>query len=255
MPGGVYRVSLPRTDLKVTLDGVELKPALALGSWLAFRPMGSEVHVMGDLVLTQDEINPVLKRLEAGGIEITALHNHLINEQPRVMYMHVQGHGDAVLLAKALREALALSGTPAPGPGTLPAAVSDLDTAQLDEVLGQRGKSNGGVYQFSVPRAERIRHHGDLVPNSMGLGSAMNFQATKPGEAAITGDLVLIAAEVNPVVRALRQNGIMVAALHSHMLDEEPRLFFLHFWATGNAVRLARGLQQALALTNSEKGK
>ena len=253
-PDGVYRVGLPRSDLKVTLDGVQIRPALALGSWLAFEPAGDGAMVMGDLVLTQDEVNPVMKSLAEGGIEITALHNHLLRSSPATMYMHVEGHGDPVKLATTLHTALALSGTPFATPtasGSPPTI--DLDTAKLDEVIGQKGKANGGVYQFTVPRAEAISDDGMAVPRSMGTGIAINFQPTGGGKAAITGDFVLIASEVNPVLLALREHGIEVTALHNHMLNDEPRLFFMHFWANADAQALARGLRAALDQMNVKK--
>jgi hypothetical protein len=260
MPGGVYRVGLPRTDLEVTLDGVAIKPALALGSWLAFKPMGNEVMVMGDLVLTQEEINPVLTRLEQGGVEITALHNHLLRASPATMYLHVHGHGDPSKLATTLREALGASKTPF---GAETAAISpqaatqatttasteqklDLDTAAIDQALGRKGKINGGVYQVSVPRAEAVKDSGMEVPEAMGSAIAINFQPTGSGKAAITGDFVLTADEVNPVIKALQTNGIEVTALHNHMLADEPRLFFMHFWANDDAQKLAKGLRSAL---------
>ncbi len=253
-PDGVYRVGLPRSDLKVTLDGVEIRPALALGSWLAFEPAGDGAMVMGDLVLTQDEVNPVMKSLAEGGIEITALHNHLLRSSPATMYMHVEGHGDPVKLATTLHAALALSGTPfatAAAPGA-PQTI-DLDTAKLDEVIGQKGKVNGGVYQFTVPRAEPVSDAGMAVPRSMGTGIAINFQPTEGGKAAITGDFVLTASEVNPVLLALREHGIEVTALHNHMLNDEPRLFFMHFWANADAQTLAKGLRVALDQMNIKK--
>jgi hypothetical protein len=254
MPGGVYRVGLPRTDLHVTLDGVGLKPTLALGSWLAFRPEGNTAMVMGDLVLTETEIAPVMAKLTEGGIAITALHNHLLRAQPPTFYMHVLGHGDLVTLAAALHDGLALSQTPlvnAPPPaaGSAPPQI-DLDTAMLDQILGAKGQIAGGVYQASIRRAETVRDDGMEVPVAMGSAEAINFQPTGNGKAAITGDFVLTAAEVNPVLRALRQNGIEVTALHNHMLDDEPRLFFMHFWANDNAQKLAQGLRAALDKVN-----
>jgi hypothetical protein len=260
VPGGVYRVGLPRTDLEVTLDGVAIKPALALGSWLAFKPMGNEVMVMGDLVLTQEEINPVLTRLEQGGVEITALHNHLMRSAPATMYMHVQGHGDPTKLATTLREALGASKTPfgaetaaiSPQAATQAATTAsteqkiDLDTAAIDQALRRKGKVNGGVYQVSVPRAEAVKDSGMEVPEAMGSAIAINFQPTGSGKAAITGDFVLTADEVNPVIKALQANGIEVTALHNHMLADEPRLFFMHFWANDDVGKLAKGLRAAL---------
>src|SRR5215208_8541115 len=232
----------------------------ALGAWLAFKPVGNEVMVMGDLVLTQDEINPVLTRLEQGGVEITTLHNHLLRSSPATMYMHGHGHGEPSKLATTLREALNASKTPfgAETAGISPQAAAqatttasteqklDLDTAALDQALGRKGKVNGGVYQVSVPRAEAIKDSGMEVPEATGSGIAINFQPTGAGKAAITGDFVLTADEVNPVLRVLRANGIEVTALHNHMLDDEPRLFFMHFWANDDTEKLAKGLGAAL---------
>lgn len=244
--GDVYRVGLPRSDLHVTLDGVAIKPALALGSWVAFRDMGGETMVMGDLVLTQTEVAPVMTALSQNGVQITALHNHLLRSTPATMYMHIDGHGDAVKLATAIHEALAKSGTPMGASPPAPAAKLDLDTAMLDQTLGAKGAVNGGVYQFSIPRGDAPKAHGMAIPPAMGSAIAINFQPTGAGKAATTGDFVLTADEVNPVIAALRTNGIEVTALHNHMLDDEPRLFFMHFWANDDAGKLAKGLRAAL---------
>ena len=257
MPGGVYRVGLARTDLKVTLDGVEIKPTLALGSWLAFTKMGKQGMVMGDLVLLATEVNPVMKKLEENGIEITALHNHLLRNEPFTMYMHVLGHGDPVSLATTLRTALGESKTPlqnaAPTASASTPPPLDLDTAAIDQALGRKGNVNGGVYQVNIPRAERIKDGGMDVPEAMGSAIAINFQPTGGGKAAITGDFVLIGKEVNPVLKALRDNDIEVTALHNHMLDDQPRLFFMHFWANDDLNKLANGLKAALAKVNRAK--
>jgi uncharacterized protein DUF1259 len=248
MPGGVYRVGLARSDIKATLDGVELKPAFALGSWLAFTNAGNHGAVMGDLVLLPAEVNPVMKKLEAGGIEITALHNHLLRNEPFTMYMHVMGHGDPAKLAATLRDALQESKTPlSDSPAAAPPATLDLDTAAIDKALGQKGKANGGVYQLSIPRAEKVRDGGMEVPDAMGSAIAINFQPTGNGKSAITGDFVLTAKEVNPVLKDLRENGIEVTAVHNHMLDDQPRLFFVHFWANDETSKLLPGLHKALS--------
>src|SRR5437762_12729718 len=255
-PGGIYRVGLPRTDLKVTLDGVELKAGYALDSWLAFETMGDQGMVMGDLVLTMDEVAPVMTKLAAGAIEVTALHNHLLRNQPFTMYMHVQGNGDPVKLAAVLHTALAETKTPLSASPAAPAAAPppiDLDTAALDQTLGAKGTNNGGVYQFSIPRAELIKDGNMDVPPPMGSANAINFQPTGGGKAAITGDFVLIAKEVNPVLRALRNHGIEVTAIHNHMLDDQPHLYFMHFWANDGAKKLAEGLKAALAQINIVK--
>jgi hypothetical protein len=255
--GDVYRIGIPRSDLNVMVGEVKIKPALALGGWVAFKSHGNETMVMGDLVLTDDEVGPVMMKLQREGIEQTAVHNHLLNESPHVVYMHISGHGDAVKLAGSIRAALALSKTPfnpqAPtSPAPSPPAL-DIDTAQIDKILGYSGKINGGVYQFTVPRAEKIVDGGMEVPASMGTATAINFQPTGGGKAAITGDFVLLASEVNPVIRTLRENGILVTALHSHMLNEDPRLFFMHFWANDEAAQLAHGLRAALHKMNVAK--
>jgi Domain of Unknown Function (DUF1259) len=255
MPSGVYRVGLPRSDLKVELDGVEFKPALALGSWLAFQKIGNDAMVMGDLVLTAEEVSPVMNKLVEGGIDITALHNHLLRSSPTTLYMHVRGHGDPVKLATTLHTALAESKTPFQGASAQPAAAQiDLDTAAIDQVIGAKGMINGGVYQFNIPRADAITDDGIPVPVSMGSAIAVNFQPTGGGKAAVTGDFVLAAKEVNPVLKELLGHGIEMTALHSHMLDEQPRLFFMHFWANDDAQKLAKGLRAALDKVDIKKG-
>ena len=256
LPGGVIKFAFPRSDLSVSIGGVTLKPALALGGWVAFKAMGKgRAMAMGDLVLTEDEVNPVMQALQAGGVEQTALHNHLLGESPHVMYMHILARGDAAGIARTVHDALATTRTPL-GTPALPAAPSaaDLDTSGIARALGVRGALNGVVYQVSVPRTGKIREMGTEIPPSMGVATAINFQPTGGGKAAITGDFVLLASEVNPVIRALRGHGIRITALHSHMIDESPRLFFMHFWANDDAVTLARGLRTALDRTNSKRG-
>src|SRR5712664_2689155 len=254
-PGGVYKFALPRKDMKVVKDGVTLAPGLALGSWLAFRKMGNEAMVMGDLVLSEEEIEPVMLKLQQEGIEQSSIHNHLLGESPRVIYMHIEGHGDPVVLARSLAAAIALTKTPAPATAT-PAATQqpiDLNTGQVEQALGYSGKVNGGILQFSVPRAEKITEGEMEIPSAMGVATAINFQPTGQGKAAISGDFVLLASEVNPVIRALRTHGIDVTAMHNHMLNDQPHLYFMHFWANDDAVKLAQGLRAALDETNSQK--
>ncbi|MEP7246998.1 MAG: DUF1259 domain-containing protein [Gammaproteobacteria bacterium] len=253
-PGGVYKFGLPRSDLKITVDGVAIKPTFALGSWVAFQPTGSEAMVMGDLVLLDTEISPVMKRLIDDGMEITAIHNHLLRTSVPVFYMHIGGHGDPVKLAQTLHAALALSKTPLSPPAATPPPPVDLDTAVIEKTLGFKGTANGGVYQFSVPRAEAITEGGMAIPPSMGTAIAINFQPTGAGKAAITGDFVLLGSEVNPILRTLRQRGIEVTALHSHMIDDSPHFFFMHFWANDDAQKLAQGVRAALDLANVKRG-
>jgi len=251
-PDGTHKYSLPRGDMNVTVNGVQVKPGLALGSWVAFKHSGKVDIVMGDLVLAEDEVGPVMEELQSGGIEITALHNHLIGESPRVMYMHIHGMGTAASMGKVIHMAIAKTKTPEPKPPAQPGDLG-IDTKQIDQILGHAGKNNGGIYQVAVPRAEHIMEGAMAIPNSMGVATALNFQPTGDGKAAITGDFVLLGKEVNPVIKALTSNGIAVTALHSHMLNDQPHLFFMHFWANDDAVKLAKGLRAALDKTNSAK--
>ncbi len=253
-PDGVLKFSLPRGDMSVTVRGVAVKPGFALGTWIAFADAaGGGAMVMGDLVLAEAEVSPVMRALQDGNVESTALHNHLLGEAPRVMYMHIRAHGDPAAIAKTLHAALALTRTPLGAPAAPAAVALDLDTTAIASALGAKGKANGAVYQVAVARSETITDGGQPVPPSMGIATSINFQSTGGGRAAVTGDFVLRDTEVNAVARALRTNGIEVTAIHSHMLGEDPRLYFMHFWANDNAVTLARGLRAALDKTASKK--
>jgi hypothetical protein len=254
--GDVFRVGMPRTDLSVTVKGVPVKAGFALGSYAAFKQTGADAMVMGDLVLLDQEIPAVMSGLFAGGLEVTAVHNHLNEVSPHVMYMHYGGHGDAVQLAKALRQALSASGTPLGGaaPAAAAAAGPPLDTSAIERALGRSGRDVGaGVFQVTVPRAEAIAEMGQPLLPAMGVVTVLNFQPTGGGRAAITGDFVLLDREVNAVARTLRQRGIDVTAIHNHGLRDTPRLFYMHFWATDDATTLAQGLRAALDQTNSQK--
>jgi Domain of Unknown Function (DUF1259) len=250
------RYGFPRSDLNVTLDGVAIKPGFALGGWVAFAPMGDAAMAMGDLVLTESEINPVMAKLLGEGIEVTAVHNHLLRASPATFYMHIEGHGDAAKLAESIRAGLAVSKTPmqASPPASPPPPV-DLDTAKLDEAIGVKGRANGGVYGFTVPRADQVKDSGMVVPAALGSAIGINFQPTGGGKAAITGDFVALGSEVNPLIASLRQHGIEVTAIHNHMLNDEPRMFFIHFWANDDAQKLASSLSAALGTMNVRKGK
>jgi Domain of Unknown Function (DUF1259) len=252
--GEVHRYGLPRSDLNVSLDGVTLKPGFALGGWVAFDPMGDKSMMMGDLVLTESEINPVMSKLLSEGIEVTALHNHLLRANPPTFYMHVAGSGDPAQLARNVRAALEETKTPfdvkPPAGSTAASEDTYFDATKVDAAIGHKGKANGGVYQFGIPRADAIKMGGMSVPGAMGTAIAINFQATGGGKAAITGDFVALASEVNPLITALRNNGIEVTAIHNHMIDEEPRAFFVHFWANDDALKLANGLGAALKTVN-----
>ena len=254
--GGVFRVGMPRTDLTVTVKGVPVRAGFALGSYAAFRPVGDHAMVMGDLVLLDQEVAAVMSGLFASGLDVTAVHNHLNEMTPHVMYMHYEGHGDAVQLAKGLRQALSATGTPLGGAGSASSTptAGGLDTRQIEQALGRSGRTVAeAVFQVTVARAEAISEMGiELLP-AMGVTTVMNFQPIPDGKSAITGDFVLLDKEVNPVARALRQHGIDVTAIHNHGLMDSPRLFYMHFWGHDDAVKLAQGLKAALAQTNSAK--
>ena len=249
--GEVHRYGLPRSDLHVALDGVAIKPALALGGWVSFAPVHGEAMVMGDLVLLETEITPVMTKLLDGGLDITAIHNHILRASPATFYMHVGGHGDPEKMAAVIRSALSASKTPFDPPSTTagPAPAVDLDTAKLDQIMGVKGTASGGVYQFGVPRRDPSTENGMQVNTPLGGANAINFQPTGNGKAAITGDFLVTGNEVNPLIRALRAGDIEVTAIHSHMLDEQPRMFFIHFWANDDAQKLARNVRTALETT------
>jgi Domain of Unknown Function (DUF1259) len=252
--GDVHRYGLPRSDLNVSLDGVAIKPGFALGGWVAFEPMGDKAMMMGDLVLTESEINPVMGKLLAEGLQVTALHNHLLRANPPTFYMHVAGTGDPAQLARLVRAALEESKTPfdvkPPAEAAAASASVDFDAAKVDAAIGHKGKANGGVYQFGIPRADSIKMEGMAIAPAMGTAIGINFQPTGDGKAAITGDFVALSSELNPLITALRDNGIEVTAIHNHMVGEEPRAFFIHFWANDDAIKLANGLGAALKTLN-----
>jgi len=249
MQDGVLKFTFPRYDLKVYIRPVSIEPELALTSWIAFHQVGNQSMVMGDLVLLESEIDPVISQLIANGLEITALHNHLLYELPRIMYLHISGIGDAVKLAQGIKNVFSVTQTPLSDHPASQALPQDYWNA-VEGIMGKKGNRVGKVIQFSYPRADVISEFGVAIPPSMGISQAINFQA-EGQKAATTGDFVLIANEVNPVVRTLKQYGITITAIHNHMLYESPRLFFLHFWAVDNPERLAYGLKQALGQTNS----
>ena len=247
-PDGVRRFGWPRTDLHVTRDGVAIEPALALGSWAGFAAMpNGEAMAMGDLVLLGGEVNPVVDALQGGGAQVLAIHNHLIGETPRILYLHFSASGPAAAVANALKAALARTATPSTPPAA-PPVLSPAETATLqrvEEALGRKGSMAGRVLQVSVPRSETVQETGMLIPAGMGMANALNFQVV--GEkVATTGDFSLVASEVNPVIHELRSRGIEVTALHSHMLAETPRLFFLHFWGLDKPETIGAALKAAL---------
>jgi hypothetical protein len=257
LSGGVIRFNMPRKDLHVTVGGTEIKPGLALGAWAAFRYVGkNDAMVMGDLVLTEEEVAPVMKTLGDGGVEVTALHNHLIGESPRILYIHMGGHGDPMKMARTIKQAVALTKSPIPqGGGAKESEDLGFDVAAVEKILGHPGNVSGGVLHVNVARAEKLTEEGMDTPPSMGMGISINFQPTGDGKAAIAGDFALTGKEVGPVLKVLQDNGVQAVALHSHALNDVPRLFYMHFWANDDAVKLAKTLRSALDNTNSKKGQ
>lgn len=247
--GDVYRFGFPRSDLHVTLDRVVVKPGLALGTWAAFAGTDDAAMVMGDIVLLPEEVGKVMSKLRQRGIEITALHNHLLGETPHVMYIHYMGHGKAQELAESFKAALVESKTPMAKPAAPEAAAEPAFVKAVEDGLGQKGKFNGGVLAFGIPRAEPITMTpgGMTMPPALGVAQSINFQEAGTGKVATTGDFVLIADEVNPVISALEEHHIAVTGLHSHMLTEQPRLFFMHFWGHGPTKEVAEGIKAAMS--------
>lgn len=248
-PGEIFYISLPRNDLKVTVKGTAIRTGLALGSWVAFKQIEKQAMVMGDLVLEEKEIQPVMNELFHQGIQVSALHNHLLGETPRIMYLHIEGHGNPVQLAKAISSGLQLTKIPKNITGeSIPFPI---DKQKLDKTFRHKGSVTNGVYHVGIPRLEKIMGNGMEIPPAMGVETSINFQPTENGKVAIAGDFVLSAEEVNPVARTLRKHGIEVTALHNHMLTENPRLFFMHFWANDDPFKLANALRDALDKTHS----
>ena len=250
--GDVYRVSFPRTDLHVSVNGLAIKPGLALGSWAAFLGTDDNAMVMGDLVLLEEELNPVMAKLRSNGFEISAVHNHLMEETPKVLYMHYMGHGSAKQLATALRAALSVSETPLDKPAAAEEPAPPAWVKTVEDAVGRKGAYKGGVLSYGVPRSETITMAGMTIPPAAGVGEAINFQAADSGNVATTGDFVLTADEVNPVLSELQARNILVTALHSHMLTEQPRLFFMHFWCVGSPESVGDGIKAALSKVHTK---
>lgn len=248
--GTVYRTGFGRSDLTVTSEGIRVEAGLSLGSWAAFAkyPDGTTM-AMGDLVVTEAELPAVTDALQEAGIAQTALHKHLPEHTPDVWWTHFHATGkNPVKFAQGVRAALDATGTPPPAPPS--DEKPDLDTEALDEVMAAEGANAAGIYKFSFTREETITDHHKVLPPAMGVTTAIGFQPTGDGDAAINGDFAMTADEVQPVIQALRRGGIDVVALHNHGLGERPRLFYAHFWAEGDAVKLARALRQALEATD-----
>jgi hypothetical protein len=252
----VVRYSWPRSDLHVRIGDVEVPAGLALGSWAGFTlTKDARGLMMGDLVLKETEVGAVMRELRAHGIAVTGIHNHLAGETPRVIYVHYEGAGDPVKLAKGLMATLGKTSTPLarPSPPASAGASPPPWVAEVEGTLARSGAYRAGVLGVMVPRADEIRMHGEAVPPAMGVANQLNFASVGDGRVASTGDFALLAHEVDPVIAALHEHRIEVTAVHSHTLDEEPRLLFLHWWAVGKPADVARGIKAALDKTNFER--
>jgi len=245
LTGEMYKVSFPRSDLTVTVNNVAIKPALSLVGWAGFIKSGSTAVTYGDLVLLEDELNPVISKLEERGLELSALHNHLLHEIPRIMFIHFVGRGDEVKLAEGLRGALGLTKTPMVSAASKPETKPEI-AAEIERIIGYKGSMGGDVLHITVPRNDvHVMTMGTMLPGSMGMNTPFNFQIDGKN-AAISGDFMLLPHELNPVIKELRTSGIEVASIHNHLLDNQPSMVFMHFWAYGDAVSLATGLKAAL---------
>jgi hypothetical protein len=253
--GGVYKVSFPRSDLDVSVQDVQVKTALSFGSWTAFKPTkNGNALVLGDLVLTGEEYNRVISKLQQGGINQTAIHKHLPDMSTPIWWTHVKGTGDPVEMAKTINNGLGASETPMKETGGSQNGQLDLPTDKLDEIIGHNGKASSGVYKFGIGVDQTVTIDGVEIPTPMGTTIAFGFQPLGDGKAAINGDFAMTAQEVNPVIQALRERGIQVVSLHNHMLEEKPELYYMHFWETGDATKLAKGLRAGLDEATSVKG-
>jgi len=253
----VLKVNIPRSDLKITIDGIATPTPFGFGGWVAFTPGDHGMDVMmGDLVLTESEVNPVMSAVLENGLDVTALHNHFFYDSPRMFYMHVHGHGTTAELTKKIQPALALIGKGA-GPTTAPgrAIEGKLDTAAIAKIVGTAGEQNGAVYKITLGRADfTMKEMGATVNARMGLNTWAAFYGTD-SEAVVAGDVAMLASEVTPVLRALRARGIEVVAIHHHMTGTSPELFFLHYWGKGSAASLATGVKSAIDLLGKKAAK
>jgi hypothetical protein len=255
---GQYKVTVPQNDLNIEVDGFEIIPPMGLGSWAAFAPAPGGAMLMGDVIVTEDDLKPVQQEVISQGLTITAIHNHFVRNNPDVMYMHVGGMGDEETLAKGVKAVFdkvkeIRGGNPAEGRAA--EVKNTLDTKKIADILGHSGETNRGVYKVTIGRPDvRLTEHGAPVSTFMGFNTWAAWQGT-PEKAAVAGDFTMLEDEVAPVIKALVENGIEVVAVHNHMVHEEPRIFFLHYWGVGEAEKLAKGLKAALDQTGTGKGK
>lgn len=252
---GEYKIAVPQNDLNIIVDGFKIIPPMGLGSWAAFTPCADSAMVMGDIIVTETDLAPVQQEVIRQGFTITAIHNHFVRNRPNVMYMHIDGKGDVAGLAtsvKAIFDKVTQSRGKDPREGQADSVVNSLNISLLDSIIGHRGEMNKGVYKYTIGRPDvPLKEHGIPVSSFMGFNTWASWQGTQD-RAAVAGDFAMLENEVAPVIKALVENGIEVVAVHNHMVHEQPRIFFLHYWGTGNAEKLARGFKEALNQTGKK---
>ncbi|QEC56921.1 DUF1259 domain-containing protein [Flavisolibacter ginsenosidimutans] len=255
---GEYKITVPQNDLSITVDGFKIIPAMGLGTWIAFTPSGNGAMIMGDVVVTETDLKPVQEEIIRQGLAISAIHNHFVRNHPNVMYMHVGGSGPTEAMAQKAKAVLEKinelrGGDPAKGTASNESVQNTLDTKSLDAIIGYKGEMSKGVYKYTIGRPDvNLKEHGLTVTTFLGFNTWAAWQGT-PEKAALAGDFTMLEDEVAPVIKALVENGIEVVAVHNHMVHEQPRIFFLHYWGVGNAEQLAKGLRAALDQTGKAK--
>jgi hypothetical protein len=256
---GEYKITIPQNDLSIEVDGFKIIPAMGLGTWIDFAPSHDGAMVMGDIVITETDLKPVQQEIIRQGLTISAIHNHFVRNHPNVMYMHLGGSGPLEQVAQKAKAVLdkvkeVRGGDPSKGTASNEAVQNTLDTKRLDEILGNKAEMSKGVYKYTIGRPDvDLREHGMKVTTFMGFNTWAAFQGT-PEKAAVAGDFTMLESEVESVIKALIENGLEVVAVHNHMVHEQPRIFFLHYWGVGNAEQLAKGLRSALDQTSKGKG-
>jgi hypothetical protein len=254
---GEYKVTIPQNDLSIEVDGFKIIPAMGLGTWIDFAPSSDGAIIMGDIIMTETDLKPVQQEVIRQGLTISAIHNHFVRNHPNVMYMHIGGSGNIEQVAQKAKAVLdkikvVRGGDPSKGTASNGTVENTLDTKKLDDILGQKAEMSKGVYKYTVGRPDvQLKEHGVTVTTFMGFNTWAAFQGT-PEHAAVAGDFTMLENEVASVIKALVENGIEVVAVHNHMVHEQPRIFFLHYWGVGNAEQLAKGLKAALDQTGKK---
>jgi hypothetical protein len=253
---GEYKITIPQNDLNIEVDGFKIISPMGLGTWIAFTPAKDGAMIMGDIILTETDLKPVQQEVIKQGLAITAIHNHFVRNHPNVMYMHIGGSGkteDMAQKAKAVLDKVAESRGHNPATGSVADVPYSIDTKKLDEILGYKGEMSKGVYKYTIGRPDiSLKEHKVTITTFLGFNTWAAFQGS-PDHAAVAGDFTMLEDEVAPVIKTLIENEIEVVAVHNHMVHEQPRIFFLHYWGVGNAEQLAKGLKAALDQTGKKK--